>query len=98
MLLNLRMVGQQIQPVQFVLTGLGAERLAIERDQASDIAIPGFDNVLGVVARSILFAQKVAKGWLVLLRVDSMLDSAAHQGGGIQVRGLLGGCRANPSG
>ncbi len=50
MLLDLGMIGQGIQAVEFGLIGLGVQRLAIECDQASNSSILGFDNVLGVAA------------------------------------------------
>lgn len=57
MLLDLWVIGQGIQAIQFGLIGLGAERLAIERDQANHISIPCFDNVLAGFTLAIGFAQ-----------------------------------------
>jgi hypothetical protein len=93
MLLDLGVVGQGIQPVQFGLIGLGAQRLAVDRDQAGDISILGFDNVLGGVVLLILFAQKIPERPMVLTGVHAMLRGAAHQSGGIDGRGLLRLCR-----
>ena len=56
MLLDLGMIGQGIQAIEFALIGLGAERLAIERDQASHISTPWFRYVLNGVLNGFTLA------------------------------------------
>jgi hypothetical protein len=96
MLLDLWVIGQGIHAIQFGVIGLGAERLAIERDQASHIFIPCFDNVLGGFTLAIGFAQLIAQGLMVLTGVDAMLCGAVHEGGEIHDRGLLQKGTQNP--
>ncbi len=84
MLLDLGVVGQGVQPVQLGLVGLGAQRLAVDRDQAGDIPIGGFDDVFGGVVLLVLLAQKIAERTMGARGVLAMLHGAAHQGGGIR--------------
>ena len=88
MLLDLWVIGQGMHAIQFGVIGLGAERLAIERDQASHIFIPCFDNVLGGFTLAIGLAQLIAQGLMVLTGVDAMLCGAVHEG----VRSMTAGC------
>jgi hypothetical protein len=57
--------------------------LAIERDQAGNISIPGFDDVFGGVVQPIRFAQEISERLMVLTGLDAMLRGAAHQSSGI---------------
>jgi hypothetical protein len=63
-LLDLRVVGQGVQPVHLGLIGLRTQRLAVDRDQAGDISLAGFDDVFGGVVVLIGFAKKIAE-WAV---------------------------------
>jgi hypothetical protein len=97
MLLDLGVVRQGIQPLQLGLVGLGAQGLAVDCDQAGNIPLGGFDDVLrGVVGRVVLlvrFAQKIAERAMVARGVLAMLHGAAHQGRGIDGLLRLGGRR-----
>ena len=95
MLLDLRVVGQGIQTIQFGLIGLGTQRLTVDRDQAGDVAIGGFDDVFGGVVLIVLFAQKIAERVMAAGGVQTMLHGAAHQGGGIDGLLRLGGGEAH---
>jgi hypothetical protein len=75
--------------------GLRAERLAVDCDQAGNVALAGFDDVFGGVVTIIDFAEKVAQGTVSLLGVLAILNGSADERGGVGGLGWirLGGRR-----
>ena len=89
MLLKFGVLGERVQPREFVVLGIAADGFAIDGDQARDVSVPGFDDELGSVAVLVDPVQQVLHGAMVLPGVQPMLDGATHEGGGVH------GCRGD---
>jgi hypothetical protein len=87
MLLQLGVIGQRVQAVQLGAVGLGAERLAIDGDQARNAAVHGLDDLLGCVVALVGPMNEIADRPMALAGVEPVLHGAAHQGRGIDRHG-----------
>jgi len=93
-LLQLGVLGEIVEALEFGLVEVGADGLAVDGDQAGDVAIFGFDNEFGGVVALVDLADEVLSGPMGLVGVQPMLDGAADQGGRVEHDGrtVLGGC------
>lgn len=84
----LRVVDQTLQAFVFLFTIGGAERLAVDHQQAADHALIGFDHLAGFNVLGPFLGEPVHVVRGVVLRRDIIGDGFAHQVGGIggQVR------------
>ena len=68
-LLELGMGGERVEATELGALGVGRERLAVDGDQAGDVAVPGLDDLLGGVAGDAVallgFVEEVAEGEVV---------------------------------
>ena len=93
MLLKFGVLGEVVQTRKFVAVDVVGDGLAIDGNDAGDIAIFGFDDELGGVAALVNPTQQVLHRAMGLLSVQPMLDGAAYEGGRVEWCGGCGLCR-----
>ncbi len=71
---------QIVEPFAFRRGALLSQGLVAHRDKARDVAIPGFDDVLGGAALFILLAQAKTEGMAGVGRVKLIPGRSADQG------------------
>jgi hypothetical protein len=72
MLLDLGVLGQGVETVQFGLIGFGGQRLVVDGDEAGDVALLGFEDVFRSVAMVVGSAEKIAEGAVSLCGMCSL--------------------------
>ena len=86
-LLEFGVLGEVVEAGEFGLVGVGAERFAVDGDEAGDVAVFGFDDELGGVAALVDPAEQVLQRVVGLFGVQPVLDGATDQCGGVERRG-----------
>jgi len=96
-LLLLWMRSQCVEAIQLGAVGLRirCERLAVDCNQSRYIAICCLDDGLGRVVMLVLLMQNVTNRTVILISVQSMLDSTTHQRRNINRRARLALCRGH---
>ena len=81
-LLEVGMLEQRVEAVEFGAIGVGTERLLADGYKAGDSAVLGLDDGLGGVVAVVRAANKVLKRVMIARRFQAVLDGSANQRGG----------------
>jgi hypothetical protein len=96
-LLEIGMGGEGVEAGELGAVSVGGERLAVDGDQASDVAVLGLEDLLGGVAGDAVallgFVQEVAEGAMGGVGFGAVGEGATDEGGGIDGSVLRGGRR-----